>query len=302
VYHFDYLSINWDFSNELKESKEQFYRITLDSETKTKEASADLVESQNSVQSWLVATSNEFEWFSSKQIRFIIDQVITKLRFNPSEISLIKFHLREKIAGFIQEQTDIMACNVFEKLFKNQNLCFYLECIEGRFEIPSKIIINATKKLRHENDDDVQLSLFDYVANDMNEYEKSIALFLDKHPQVLWWYRNLVGPSNFSIQGYRRNLIYPDFVVHQGDHTQLKSYASVVVLESKGKHLKGSEDTNYKRHIAKIFNHLGKEVTWQDLGEGFDKHVFRFQVLDEGEYADKDWRDELKKILTQHII
>ena len=40
---------------------------------------------------------------------------------------------------------------------------------------------------------------------------------------------------------------------------------------------------------------MGKEVSWQKLGEGFDQHQFRFQILDEGLY--ESWRDELNKLL-----
>lgn len=145
-----------------------------------------------------------------------------------------------------------------------------------------------------DNNDPVQRSLFDRVADDLNEYEKSVALYLDNHPQVLWWYRNLVGPQNFSIQGYRRNRVYPDFVVQQGRN---KPVAAVVVVESKGKHLKGNEDTNYKRSVAKYFGKIGRKVSWQKLGEDFENETFRFQVLDEGEYEDRDWRDDLKKFL-----
>ena len=54
------------------------------------------------------------------------------------------------------------------------------------------------------------------MPDDLNDYEKSVALYLDNHPEVLWWYRNLVGPENFSIQGYLRSPIYPDFVVQRG--------------------------------------------------------------------------------------
>ena len=137
--------------------------------------------------------------------------------------------------------------------------------------------------------------LFDYVADDLNEYEKSVALYLDKHPEVLWWYRNLVGAQCFSIQGYKRSKIYPDFVVQQG-HDK-KPVASVVVVESKGKHLKGNEDTNYKRKVAKYFEKVGYKVPWQKLAEDFQDETFRFQVLDEGDYTDRDWRDDLRKLL-----
>ena len=41
----------------------------------------------------------------------------------------------------------------------------------------------------------------------------------------------------------------------------------------------------------------GRKVKWQELGQEFEDHRFRFQVLDEGEYADRDWREELKRLL-----
>ena len=40
-------------------------------------------------------------------------------------------------------------------------------------------------------------------------------------------------------------------------------------------------------------------MTWQELGEDFAQHKFRFQVLDQGEYADRDWRDDLQKMLKE---
>jgi len=104
-----------------------------------------------------------------------------------------------------------------------------------------------------------------------------------------------VGRDNFAIQGFRKNQIYPDFVVQEGH--ERKPVARVLVLDSKGKHLKGSEDTKYKRQVAAYFEKAGKKVTWQQLGEGFESHQFRFQILDEGDYEDKDWRDELKRLL-----
>jgi type III restriction enzyme len=132
----------------------------------------------------------------------------------------------------------------------------------------------------------------------MNEYEKSVALALDRHSKVLWWYRNLVGHEQFAIQGYRRNPVYPDFIVQKGDAKFKKPIPQVLVVESKGKHLIGNEDTNYKRDLARIFENVGQKVTWQELGEGFRNRTFRFQILDEGEYQDKDWHDQLKTFLN----
>src|SRR5207253_193407 len=96
-------------------------------------------------------------------------------------------------------------------------------------------------------------------------------------------------------QGFRRNPLYPDFVVQGGKNA--KPIPWVILLESKGKHLKGNEDTNYKRSMADYLEKTGRKVKWQEVGQEFEDHRFRFQVLDEGDYADRDWREELKRLL-----
>src|SRR5205085_10216243 len=116
----------------------------------------------------------------------------------------------------------------------------------------------------------------------INKYYAAVALLMGRHPEVLWWYQNKVGKQNFSIQGLRKNRIFPDFVVQNGEDQ--KPVARVVVVESKGQHLAGNADTEYKRKIAGYFEKMGKKVSWQKLGQGFDKHQFRFQILDEGLY------------------
>jgi type III restriction enzyme len=172
-----------------------------------------------------------------------------------------------------------------------------LECFEGRFEIPNELEVRSTKRLRKSNDTDLKKSLYDYVPDDINEYEKSIALYLDAHPQVLWWYRNLVGHKYFGIQGYKRNRVYPDFVAQKRVAQDEFPFATVLVVESKGKHLAGNLDTEYKKDLADRFEEVGREVYWQHLAEGFHKNHFRFQVIDEGDYSHRGWQETLEKFL-----
>jgi hypothetical protein len=264
------------------------------------ENAAAFLESDEQVQAWLVVNL-PFDFFSQKQLRVVVGRVMDRLCSINSELAgksaLVKFVLREKITGLVQRETDRLTEAAFKDLFDSKKLCFYLDCVECRFEIPETVELRAMRQLAHDNGDLVRHSLFDYIPDDMNEYEKSVALFLDSHPQVLWWYRNLVGSENFSIQGYRRSPIYPDFLVQKGRHA--KPIAKVIVLESKGKQLKGSEDTTYKRKVAGFFEKAGRKVTWQKLAEEFENHEFRFQILDEGEYSDRDWRDDLKRLLDE---
>ncbi len=53
--------------------------------------------------------------------------------------------------------------------------------------------------------------------------------------------------------------------------------------------------------MAGYFDQAGRKVPWQKLAEEFDNHQFRFQILDEGEYADRDWRDDLRKLLESPL-
>jgi type III restriction enzyme len=288
----------------LEAAKDSVYRLTLEQDDLERVAERESVtlETDDQVKAWLVA-SLPFDHFSQKQLGVVVSRVAERLyQLNPElsgRLGLVKFEAREKTVGLIERGTDRQTQEAFETLFKNKRLGFYLECVEGRFEIPPKIDIRGPKRLIHDDNEPVQRSLFDYVADDLNDYEKSVALFLDRHAEVLWWYRNLVGAQCFSIQGYRRNKIYPDFVVQQGHNK--KPVASVVVVESKGKHLKGNEDTNYKRKVASYFDKVGQKVPWQKLAAEFEDETFRVQVLDEGDYTDRDWRDDLKKLLESAV-
>lgn len=113
---------------------------------------------------------------------------------------------------------------------------------------------------------------------------------------VRWWYRNLVAPENFTVQGYKRGKIYPDFVVQSAKDG--KPVHRVIVIESKGEHLKGNQDTSYKCKVADYFERVGRKVTWQQLGEGFADHVFRFQILDEAQAGGRDWEEVLQALLA----
>ena len=302
---FDYAGIDWDLTAELAAAKDSFYRLGLNQEglETVAERELALLEEDEQVQAWLVA-SLPFDHFSFKQLREIAGKVVERLyaRNNglQGKLGLVKFRVREKLIGFIESQTDRQTEAAFKDLFAAGQLSFFLECIEGRFEIPPEVQVRNTRRMVHDDNSPIQRSLFDLVPDEMNDYEKSVALFLDHHPQVLWWYRNLVGPQHFAIQGYKRNRIYPDFVVQQGEGA--KPAATVIVVESKGKHLEGNPDTSYKRSIAGYFEKVGTKVPWQKLGKDFKDDQFRFQVLDEGDSKAKDWQDMLRQVLATYRV
>jgi type III restriction enzyme len=301
VERFEYDTIDWPLAEKLSEAKDRFYRITLGSDIEKRyETEADLVETDSAVLAWLTA-GLRFDFLGFKQLRSVVQRVYEHLCAAELQLAdrlgLVKFTVRDHVERWIQEQVDKQTEQAFAKLFDSGRLLFYLECKECRFRIPPAIEIRATKRLVHDDHEPIAKSLFDYVEHEtQNEYERRVALCLDRDANVLWWYRNLVGPENFTVQGYKRNRIYPDFVAQSSRDG--KPVHRVIVIESKGKHLEGNPDTTYKRKVAKYFQEVGKKVTWQQLGESFADHIFRFQILDEAQPHGRDWQDELNAILA----
>jgi len=297
---FPFQSIEWELANDLREAKDRFTKVSLgDEQWRAVETDVDLIESDEQVLAWMTATL-PFEYLSHKQLRRVVRSVYERLLTTElqlvNRLATVKFIVRQKIADFIQEQVDIQTEAAFGRLYDNDRLRFFLECKEGVFEIPSEWTSPVTTRLQRHDGNDLERSLWDYVdASSFNDFEKAIALCLDKDENVLWWYRNLIGREHFAIQGPRREKIRPDFVAQGSVH---KPRHHVFVIEGKGEHLKANEDTNYKRRVADYYEKVGRQVSWHQLGEDFKDHTFRFRVLDQIGERGRDWRDELTELLA----
>ncbi len=51
----------------------------------------------------------------------------------------------------------------------------------------------------------------------MNNLEKEVIEELRTKEKVLWWMRNKVEESAYKIQAWRKNKIYPDFIIAKQD-------------------------------------------------------------------------------------
>lgn len=307
VDRFDYQGIDWPLAEKLRDAKDRFYRMTLgdQSAAHVREQDVELVETDGQVAAWLAAAL-KYDFLSHKQLRRVVARVHERLLEMElpnlrGRLGTVKFVVRDHLDRFIQEQLDIGTERVFNELLNRKKILFYLECRECNFEVPPTIRIERIgpiTPLHHNDAKPVENSLFDLVERESaNNYEREVALVLDRDANVLWWFRNRVGEGNFSIQGPRKPRIYPDFVVQR--RPDAAAFHSVLVVESKGAQLAGNEDTNYKRRVGEYFEKVGHRVSWQQLGQDFKDHVFRFQVLDEAATLGRDWRDELHNLLAR---
>ncbi len=104
-------------------------------------------------------------------------------------------------------------------------------------------VSSQERSLQSEHGGPIQQSLFEPIyESGFNGLERDFALYLDKSNAIYWWHRIAAGQA-YSLQGWRRHRVYPDFVACRKDNGKL------LILETKGIHLKGNEDTNYKKKL-----------------------------------------------------
>jgi type III restriction enzyme len=193
----------------------------------------------------------------------------------------------EELKKILEREKNKMAELVFKKLLDKKKLCFFLIQESGHHILPSHIKVKSNKQLVRSDNSPIQNSLFDYVPDeDLNDTEKTVAIYLDEQEQLLWWYRNRVR-KDFHIQGWQRHKIYPDFITTKKSKTKNEDYDKVYVLETKGVHLKANDDTKYKQNVFALCNELGAKKAWTELFDEFPDHDFEFQVVFEDEWQNK---------------
>jgi len=191
----------------------------------------------------------------------------------------------EELKKILEKERNRLSEQVFRNMVADKKLCFFLITDKGGFELPSRIKVKSNKQLVRNDNTPIQKSLFDYVPEEnINDLEKSVAIYLDEQEKLLWWYRNM-SRQDYHIQGWKRNKIYPDFLA--ADKQEEKDdYGTVYVLETKGIHLK-NEDTKYKQDVFALCNELGAKKAWKELFDEFPDHDFEFQVVFEDEWQNK---------------
>lgn len=102
----------------------------------------------------------------------------------------------------------------------------------------------------------VQLSLFTPVyEEEFNTEERNVAVYLDRDETIRWWHRN-VARTQYALQGWRKEKIYPDFVFAVKRDGKA---SKIAIVETKGDFLAGSDDSIYKRDVLHL---LSENFSW----------------------------------------
>ena len=160
--------------------------------------------------------------------------------------SALASHLRETALRQIEEQAE----RVFTTKLAAGEIRFDLETGDRNYRLLDhyEMPVAETDIPLMRYGETVQLSLFEPVFDrDFNDLERRFAFYLDEQKALQWWHRIAARQQGeYYLRGWRRERIWPDFVAMAGS---TYGQPSVLVFETKGEHLSGNADTEYKRKV-----------------------------------------------------
>ncbi len=149
--------------------------------------------------------------------------------------------------------------------------------VELNWEMGEKRFIYKNSNESPANDWDKNIFQPQYKSN-YNGLEKDVASYINQSEAVKWWHRLGVKGTEYAVQGWKRDKIYPDFLIYGEDD---KYY----FCETKGNHLE-NPDSAYKQ---KVFEHLttySKEAIGEFKLLAGEKEI-SFDLVYENEWKEK---------------
>lgn len=170
--------------------------------------------------------------------------------------------LREHVKNEVERQAE----RVFRRKLDQDEIRFDLETRAPNYRMVDSynIQVREDRPLLRRDYEPLQLSLFEPVFEQQfdSELEKNFAYYLDEERALRWWHRVAARQrGEYYLQGWKRGRIYPDFVAMTND---IAGVTRVLIFDTKGEHLEGNLDTEYKRKVLETlegaFNTAGRMV------------------------------------------
>lgn len=231
----------------------------------------------------------------------ILEETLAELRkrkIDDKRISANRLFLVKAMRDNLHEQVQRAAEIEFRKMLTDGELSFQLVTSGDpklNWELAQTLELDVTdddKPLLRKSGEPLEKSLFSPVyQKQVNGLEKDMAWYLDGDKAIRWWHRIAVH-QDWHLQGWQRGRVYPDFLACLHDVGNGK--VRFTVLETKGLHLKGNEDTVYKERLFELLTaHSRSAVAVGELKLGLKQQEMRFELM-----LENNWREKLPPSLT----
>ncbi|MBU6339178.1 MAG: DEAD/DEAH box helicase family protein [Rickettsiales bacterium] len=225
----------------------------------------------------------------------IINETLKNLKTKFSDI-IIAFNsvyivdeIKKDCFAWVLEKSE----NIFKNKLESKTIFLKLVCepfSNLNWEVEDLINVNIQS---NESRIELEKNIFQPQYKSLyNNYEYQIASYINKSEAVKWWHRLGVKGTEYYVQGWKRDKIFPDFLIKlQNDDS---GTARLQFIETKGDHLKGNLDTEYKKKVFDYLNDLAKKDI-EAVGElklVKDQDELNFQMIFEDE-----WQTQIRKII-----
>ncbi len=188
--------------------------------------------------------------------------------FSQAKLGSVSGLLVEELRKWLEDRRSEMAEALFNAEVAAGRIQFRLRTDHHNWRIPFQAETyepEGADQLIGKDGEPLARSLFSPIYRDdfSSQDERDIAVYLDSENTLKWWHRN-VARSHYAVQGWRREKVYPDFIfaVREGQGAD-----RMVVLEMKGSHLAGNDDTEYKRKVLRFLSDAYAAETAPLVGE-----------------------------------
>ena len=198
--------------------------------------------------------------------------------------SYLAFALREYVTNAVETQAEA----VFRHKLSAGDIRFDLEAGQPNFRMVDTYEISAPGGLggllARRDHQPMQISLFEpvYERQFDTELERNFARYLDEQKALQWWHRIAVRQrEDYYLRGWKQNRIWPDFVAMS---VEAAGTSQVLVFETKGEHLRGTPDTDYKQRVLETLEGAFNCGT-MTVRNGPARGTFRL-VLNEAQFSE----------------
>lgn len=160
--------------------------------------------------------------------------------------------LVDELRKALAKGLDGLAETIFREDLTAGRVQFSLRTDARNYTVPDDfeaLLAKPFRRLVRDDGNEVEKSLFEPATDDgINGLERNVACYVDGKTATRWWFRN-VARRQYGLQGWRKHRIYPDLIV---SITKESGEERVLVLETKGDHLDGNLDTQYKQALLNL--------------------------------------------------
>ena len=192
-------------------------------------------------------------WVARDAIENLLRELASRA-FDDAKLGNSSIYILEELRKWLQEQRDLLAEEQFMNDVAAEHIQFRLRADRQLWKMPTEIDTGHSEtalQLARNSGEPLGRSLFSPVYHDdFNTPERDFACYLDEKNALRWWHRN-VAKTGYSLQGWKKNRVYPDFIFAR---ERTGKTDRIFVWEMKGPQLEGNLDTEYKRKLLETLS------------------------------------------------